>query len=175
MKTRSNRTPGIRRRRGCRATQLLECIVYIGVLLVIINSSGLALFRVLDHLRAVRHQSDQVTAVLSLGERWRAEVRAAGPGGALIETNEACELHLPTTSGMVAYVSRGGRLLRRGEPDAAWRTVLSAVTSSRFVREQRDGVVAWRWELELAPWRPTRRAAPLRFTFQAVPGTEVQP
>lgn len=174
MKLRSITNRDIPRRRRCAAMQLIECIVYIGVLLVIMNVSGLALFRVLDYLRSLRYQSDQVTSALTAGERWRADVRFAGAPGELIETNGTAELHLPGANGTVAYVWWQGAVLRRAHPNAAWQPVLSAVSATRFVREDRAGVPVWRWELALEPRRLDRRP-PLQFTFQAVPDEREQP
>lgn len=160
--------------RGRRGASLLECLVYIGVLFVVLAVAGAAYVRVLDHTRDMRRVAADVARALAAGERWRADVRAATAPPWLAATGEVCALHLPGVGGEVVYFFDGSNVLRRVAPDSAWEPCLPRVKATTFVADARSRVTAWRWEVELQPGRGPARVSP-RFSFSAVPGAAVRP
>lgn len=151
------------------AIMLIECLVYIGVLGIIFGLSSLALFRGLEMSRRIHGNTDEISRALAAGERWREEIRKSirvslltnAPGGAAIRMEDQ-------NRKAIDYALRERALLRRTGEEGQWTPALKGVKSSNFVRDERFGLVSWRWELELQGTRKEARVRP-RFTFQAVP------
>jgi hypothetical protein len=150
---------------------MIECLVYIGMLFVILGVASAALYHCIDRSVVLRRNVDDITSALHAGERWRADVRSAN-GGIRLETAATAEiLHIPSRRGEVTYRFSGNALARRFA-DGAWITILSNLKSSAMQPEPRRNLTAWRWEIELEP-RTKGSAKPGKirplFTFLAVP------
>ncbi len=152
----------------CRAVSLVETLTYVAVLGVVILVSSKTVGNGSRQASVMRFQSEDMSAALHAGERWRSDIRAAitapelgqGPGTIQVETSE----------GLVNYSFDGQRLLRsvgKGKPQELIR---GRVETSRMVLDQRKGVTAWRWELGLKRRNPRSQMRPL-FTFLAVSAT----
>ncbi len=157
----------IRRRTRLRGITLIECLVYIGALAAVFGMGTAAFYHSSASSAALRRNADDIAQVLHVGERWRADIRAATQPVRFDATEQT--LHLTHGEKVVAYKFAEHQILRRARPDAPWVVVLPRVTQSRMGPEQRAHVAGWRWELEL---KSIREPAPLRplFTFTAAPG-----
>jgi len=155
---------------------LIDCLVYIALLLLLMTLAFAAFYRTLDNSKRLNRDAADIARALQAGERWRADVRAAIAQPRMEEAGGESLLHLPRTNGEVLYTFRAGAVLRKdtASPNATWEPVLLEVESSRLLAEPRQQVRAWRWELELASVNKVRRMKPL-FTFQAVPSPGLKP
>jgi hypothetical protein len=152
-----------------RGYLIIECLVYIGVVFVLLGAGFVMLYRCIDCSVTLRRNADDITAALHAGERWRADIRAAnslirvesGPDGEV--------LHIPNPQGEIAYRFATNSILRRSA-GGGWTCVLSNVKTFSMESDPRAKVTAWSWELELEPRRKAAitRLRPL-FTFTAVP------
>ena len=163
-----SRAPGAAARRGQSAFLLEECLVYLVVSSILLGLAFAAFYRVLDNAKSVRRNAADISRVLQAGERWRTDIHQATGPLELVSLEGAIEqaLHVPQRSGEVVYFFGETNVLRRAGPDAPWTEILAAVKRSRIIRDARDRVVAWRWEVELIPGRKEPLVRPL-FTFQA--------
>jgi hypothetical protein len=160
-----------------RAYLLTEALVYIGVVFLILGIGYMAMYQCIDNCIVLRRNADDIVRTLHAGERWRADVRAAGPRARLEGSAEAQTLHLQGTPNPVDYRFAEGVVYRRSGP-GAWVRVLDRVKFCSFESDLRQNVSAWRWELELEPrlkgaMKPGR-VRPL-FTFLAVPHAAATP
>jgi hypothetical protein len=155
---------------------LIDCMVYIALLLVLLALAFMTFYKTFDAAKALNRNAADITRALIAGERWRADVRATTAPPRVEQTGGAVVLHLPRANGEILYAFREGAVLRRQttDPKADWEPLLSEVKGSRMLADPRRRVKAWRWELELAPAREARRVKP-QFTFQAVPGPTPKP
>lgn len=153
---------------------LIECLVYIGVLLVLLGIGYAAMYRCMENSVALRRSTEDIARALNAGERWRADVRAANGTIGWEETADGRMLRMPGERGEVVYQFTTNGVLRRVGP-GSWSCILTSVKSSTMHPDARDNVTAWRWELELQPRsKKPVRVRPL-FTFLAVPGKEATP
>jgi hypothetical protein len=157
--------------RRCQAgIMLVECISYLAGFIILSGIAMGSLYLCWDHSKALISASDDISAALRAGERWRADVRAA-TGAATIET---------TTNGEVVKIPEGGKEIiyafdskevKRQVGSASLPVILlSGVVSSEMLSNARTGVTAWRWELQ-AVQRRKETHLPLLFTFEAVQRT----
>jgi len=148
---------------------LVECLVYIGVLFVLLGVSYLALFRCIDNSVSLRRNAEDISKALRIGESWRADVRSATGKIRFEETNFAQVLYLPNRHGQTVYCFASNSISRsyNGGP---WGQLLTNVASSTMAPDRRKTVKAWNWNLELQTRRNTPRVRPL-FTFLSVPET----
>jgi len=157
----------IRRRARSRGITLIECLVYIGALATVFGMGTAAFYHSSASSAALRRNADDIAQVLHVGERWRADVRAATQPVRF----DAAEQTLHVTHGetVVAYKFAANQILRRAKADTPWVVILPRVAQSHMAPEPRTHVIGWRWELEL---KSIREPAPLRplFTFTAAPG-----
>ncbi|MDB6108632.1 MAG: hypothetical protein JWR69_382 [Pedosphaera sp.] len=160
--------------RAASGILLFECVVYLGLLFLVLGLSYKVFYRGWEQSLGLRRNAEQIARALTTGERWREDVRtASGPLRAETAGDEQI-LHIPHRSGEVAYRLEHGTLWRRASEQATWAEVLDRVKSSRMQPEPRQHVTAWRWELELKTREPKRRLQPL-LTFEAVPATTPLP
>jgi hypothetical protein len=160
--------------RRVAGVSLIECLVYIGLLFVIVGCAYLALYHATDNNKALRRNADDIAAALNVGERWRQDVRdAVGPIRVEnIETNQI--VRIPQRQGEVVYAFVAGRLSRQSRADAPSVVVLPRVNASVMAVDARTRVKAWRWDLILQSKTRTVRLKP-GFSFAAVPGTKEAP
>jgi hypothetical protein len=150
---------------------IVECLVYIGVLFLLLGAGYLALDRCIDNSVVLRRNADDIASALHAGERWRADLRIANGGVRVENTNGEQIVHLNTARGTRAYRWSGEHIFRSVD-QGPWSRLLDNVQSSSMAPDARQKVTAWRWELELRPrvkgaLKPGR-VRPL-FTFTAVP------
>jgi hypothetical protein len=155
----------------------MEVLVYIGLVFVILGFGFTILYRCLDHSMVLRRSTEDIASALRVGERWRADIRAAHAAPRIEQSADGPILHLTGARGEIAYWYSANAVFRR-TPAGAWSVVLDHVQSSRMESDSRSRVAAWRWELELQPQvkgsvKPGR-VRPL-FTFEAVPQTPAAP
>lgn len=147
---------------------LIECLVYIGVLLILLGVTYAAFYRCVASGVMLRRNVDDITNALHVGERWRADLRAATGRIRISDDPTGPVLIIPVTRGEIAYQSTTNAVLRR-IGSGPWIPQLERVKSSTMAADPRPNVTAWRWELELRPQsRKPVRVRPL-FTFIAVP------
>lgn len=172
MKLRLTKGLGYRPRRGEQAISLIECLVYISLVFVILGFGTAAFYRCFDNMKALRRNSDDITAALHAGELWRADVRAATQP---IQFDAAkCEVRITHRQGQVAYKFADSQILRQTAAGGPWAVVLPRVENSQMQSEARRHIAAWRWELELKTLRQPATTRPL-FTFTAVPAAVSTP
>ncbi len=151
---------------------MIECLVYIGMVFVLLGVASVALYRCIDRSVVLRRNADDIASALHAGERWRSDLRSAN-GGVRLETDSRGEIvHIPSKRGEVTYLYSENTLARR-LADGGWITILSNLKSSKMQAEPRRKVTAWRWEIELEPRaKASANASKIRplFTFMAVPG-----
>ncbi len=153
-------------RRNQRGYLLIECLVYLS-LFVVIFGLGLGAFYVCwDHSKALHYTTDDITAALHAGERWRADIRHA-TGAIVGETTSGGEqLRIPQGTNEIIYRLDAGEVRRQVAASDFSELLLARVKTSEMMKETRGPVTAWRWELILTPRRKETRL-PLAFTFEA--------
>ena len=170
FKTRcGRRNPAIRRRRTV-GILLTECLVYFAVFSVLTGVAMGAFYLCWNQTQALSYATDDIRAALRAGEQWRADVRAATGRIAVESESLGARVLIPRREGAVVYHFESGTLRRETANATGSRLVLPRLTTSTMRAEVRNGVIAWRWELELASRRPETQL-PLLFTFEAVPTT----
>lgn len=159
-------------RQNERGLLLVECMVYIA-LVMLITGVGVSLFtRALSFQREIERNSNDIVQTLKVGEKWREDIRKA------VEqiTIENHRLEIPQVNSTVIYEWRNRSLWRIEFHDPP-RLLLKGVTASEFIKDEREHVSAWRWEIELDRARGKMNVEPL-FSFGAVDPTtteELQP
>jgi hypothetical protein len=145
---------------------LIECLVYISVFAILLGIGTAAFYFCWDHTRAVISTTNEVASALHAGERWRADVCAATGQISVVTTADSATMEIPAGEKKIVYRLVAGEL-RREIPlqNLSW-LVLEKVKATEMKAETRDGVKAWRWELELTPRRKEAHF-PLLFTFEA--------
>jgi Tfp pilus assembly protein FimT len=145
---------------------LIECMVYVAVL-TILTAIALGVFYVCwNGFRAVISTTDDVSAALRAGERWRADVRGAS-GTISIENSTSGQIvKIPEKENQIVYSFGSGEMRRQVGPKGLSQLVLPKVKSSEIKSDTRAGITAWQWELEL-PERPRGPHVPMLFTFEA--------
>ena len=145
---------------------LIECLVYIFVFAIVLGGATTAFYFCWDHSDALVGATDKIASALHTGERWRADIRAA-TGQITVQTNATGEIvRIPEGARVVSYHFGAGKVSRQFNASAQSVILLAKVKSSQMIMDERGGVRAWRWELELAPHRKETHL-PLRFTFEA--------
>ena len=150
-----------------RAMSLVECLVYIGMSLVVLGVASSVFYKAWDNSKHLRRNADDIVQTLRAGELWRADIRAATGSLESTEAEAAAKLRIPTANGVVVYTFANGELRRQASGDAPEKVLLAHVKSSRMLSDARRHVTAWRWELELQPVQKKPKMLPL-FTFESV-------
>jgi hypothetical protein len=143
-------TPRVRKSGPASAYMLTEALVYISLLFVVLGVGYIALDRCIDNSVSLHRSADDIATALHAGERWRADVRAAGKLVRLENSSSGQVLNLEGAKGMVAWRFSDGAVFRRIGA-GSWARLLDHVSSSVMESDPRQNVVAWRWELELQP------------------------
>ena len=149
---------------------LIECMVYIAVFMILSSVAMGTFYLYWDHSKALIMATDDVSAALTAGERWRADVRNA-TGTITVETTASGEtIKIPEGGTEVVYRFASGEL-RRQIGSANFNSFpFTKVLSSEMKSDSRGSVTAWCWELELAQ-RRRETHIPLLFTFEAAQKT----
>ena len=145
---------------------LVECLVYIAVFGVLLGIGTASFYYCWDHSKALIYATDDISAALHTGERWRADVRAATGKISSVTTAAGERVRIPGTAGDIVYRFEAGELRREISATKQSQLLLPKVKTSHMATEERGGVTAWRWELELQERRQETQL-PLRFTFEA--------
>jgi Tfp pilus assembly protein FimT len=164
--------PAILNRRRSAGILLVECVTYIAVFAILTGVATAAFYLCWDDSKAVVYATDDIAAALRAGERWRQDIRGAtGDITTTTETDGTGEtLRIPTGQQGVLYRFEKGGVYREDPQHHQAQLVLPTVNSSRMLRENRQGVTAWRWELDLTVRRQETHL-PLLFTFEAAQRT----
>ncbi len=145
---------------------LIECLVYISVFAILLGLGTASFYFCWDHTRATIFTANEIESALRAGETWRADVRAA-TGKISVETTATDEtVKIPEAGKEIVYHFTAGELRREIPAQKTSRVLLPRVKSSAMTTAPRDGVTAWRWEVELMPRRKEANL-PLPFTFAA--------
>ncbi len=145
---------------------LIECLVYMSVLVVILGLALGAFYMCWDYSKALYYATDDINAALHAGERWRADIRNA-TGKITVEARPEGEvLQIPCGTSEVLYRFNAGEIRRQVASSDFSELLLPTVKASQMVMDARGPVSAWRWELELTPHRKETRL-PMQFTFEA--------
>jgi hypothetical protein len=145
---------------------LVECVTYIAIFAILMGVGMAAFYLVWDQSKAMIYATDDIGAALRAGERWRADVRNA-TGKILVEQSATNEVvRIPGLEKEVVYRFESGEVRREIPSRQVSEVVLPRVNGSQMTEERRDGVTAWRWELDLLVRRPETHL-PLLFTFLA--------
>jgi type II secretory pathway component PulJ len=154
----SNAAPA-KHRRGQHAYLLLECLAYMAVLAMIAMLAYTTCHRYLDHSRELRRHTEDILHAMRAGEQWRRDVRASLTAPQLETRDEGFRWRLSQPGGSVVYDFSEGVVWRRAGSEQ--RRVFERVHHSELIREVREHVTGWRWEVELQPRRETARVKPL--------------
>ena len=150
---------------------LIECLVYIALLVVVMGAGFMALYHATVNHRNLRRNADDIAAAVNVGELWRKDIRAA-TGRITAETGVEGQLvRIPQVRGEVTYQFAAGQLRRQQQAGSAWTVLLPRVQTSSMTADRREHVTEWRWELTL---RTTSRQVRIKptFSFNAVPRVE---
>jgi hypothetical protein len=145
---------------------LIECLVYLSVLVVILGLGLGAFYVCWDYSKALHYATDDINAALHAGERWRADIRSATGKITGETTPEGERLRIPHGANEIIYNFNAGEVRRQIASSGFSELLLPKVSVSQMVTETRGPVAAWRWELELTPHRKETHL-PLLFTFEA--------
>jgi hypothetical protein len=152
---------------------LTEALVYISVVVLILGIGYAAMYRSIHYSLDLRRSAEDIAKALSVGERWRGDIRTANIRVDWQQLDGERVMILEGSSGRISYRATDQTLFRK-TGDGPWAAVLSNIKTSSFQADKRDHVTAWRWELELLPRAKNPRLKPL-FTFTAVPATALKP
>jgi hypothetical protein len=166
MKLHSN-MPGIRRHEGI---MLVECIVYLASFLILSGVAMGSFYLCWDHSKALRSSSDDISAALTAGERWRADVRAASGTITAELTDQGQVVKIPEGGTEILYIFDLNKVQRQVGTTSLPVMLLPRVISSEIKPDTRGGVTAWRWELQVTQRRKEMHTQ-LMFTFEAVQKT----
>jgi hypothetical protein len=145
---------------------LIECLVYLALFAIVLGGATTAFYFCWNHSDALVGTANGIHSALQMGERWRADVRAA-TGQITVQTTATGQVvRIPEGGREIFYRFETGEVSRRifaaGQP--TWK--LAHVNKSSMELDARGDVAAWRWELEVVPARKEIHL-PLRFTFEA--------
>ena len=160
-------------RHHAKGILLIECLVYFSIWLVVMGLAFAAFYRCLDYSKALSRNAADIVRVLQAGERWREDVRRATGPLERFEFDDDLALHIPQTTGETIYVFVKDGIWRSTGERAPWMKILSGVRSSRMLKDERERVVTWRWEVELKNAQKAARVRPL-FSFRAVTSSDAK-
>jgi type II secretory pathway pseudopilin PulG len=151
-----------------RAFTLIELLVYMSLFVVVVGLGYAAMYRSMDASKGLRRNAEDITQALDAGERWRDDIRAATQPPRLEQSGEETILHIPRANTEVTYRFASNNVSRR-VGSGEWSTALEHVNASNFISDQRTKVTAWKWEIEMQPYRKSLTHLKPLFTFLAVP------
>ena len=160
-------SPRKRRQNLCAAIALVECMMYIALVMLIVGLGLTMYLKLLGFHRDLERNNNDITRVLQAGETWRADIRSAESLRQSSEDNASDRLELSINDAKVIYSFEKGTVWRRNADESVASPFLENVADCRFIKESREHVSAWRWELHLKTKKRTVRIEPL-FSFLAV-------
>ena len=92
---------------------LIECLVYIGVFAVLLGIGYGAFYVCWDYSKALHYATDDITAALHAGERWRADIRSATGKISVETTPEGERLRIPHGTNELIYSFNAGEVRRQ--------------------------------------------------------------
>lgn len=161
------------RTRHQHGMMLVECLIYLAISSILV-SLGIALYlRCLDSATNFGRNADDIAGALSVGERWRADLREAN-AAPQVSGVESPEFIIPQAKGNVVYRFANGMIWRRQASETGWSHLLERVASATWNSESRTHVTAWHLDIEMKTRKPHVRVRPL-FSFIGVAGNRKQP
>jgi hypothetical protein len=154
-------------RRRSAGIMLVQCLVYFTVFAILAGVGTAAFYVCWDNANALFYATDDINSALWAGERWRADVRATTGQPAVEQSPAGQVMRIPEREGEIVYRFEAGELRREIPSAHVSQLLLPSVKTSQMSREGRDGVAAWRWELDVKVRRPQSQL-PLLFTFETV-------
>lgn len=158
MRTRPKRASAV-----CRGSTMLECLMYILLLVIVMGVATGIFYQAWDDSKALRRNADDIIRALHAGDQWRSDIRTANGPLQMTDADGFEQLHIPSAKGIVVYSFDRGELRRQEH------VLLSNVKVSHMQSEARHNVLVWRWELELKTVKKSAQFRPL-FTFETVAG-----
>lgn len=155
-------------RRCVRGILLIECLVYLGVVLIVVGTALGAFYKAMEHSRRLRSNVEDVTRALRIGEQWRNDVRSASGPIRVEKGQDAIALCIPKENHEIAYVFSTNQIVRIKSESGLSEKLLSGIKKCFFHQDNRGTITAWRWELEFTGTLKAVRVTP-RLTFTAVP------
>lgn len=144
----------------CSGISLVETLVYISCLSVLFGIVAVSCWKVKAYHDAINRRTDMVARLLDVGEKWRADIRAADK----IQTESDMGIHFTRDGRKYSYLVKAGDLSHESEGLAD--LLLKNVNYSRMQQLERNGVSYWQWELGVSSAGGKNLQ---RFTFMAVP------
>ena len=168
LSTKYRRETGPRGPAGRRhGIALIECMVYIAVVMTILGI-GLSLYlKLLSFHRDLERNATDITRSIKAGELWRADIRSAVGPIESTHSDKGSVLVIPTAIGSIRYHFDQQTLWRQDELANSETIFLQGVTQCEFIQETRSKVNAWRFEIQLKTKLKTVRVQP-KFSFLAV-------
>ena len=154
----------MKRKRSSFGFSIIEMLACMSILTMIFCMAGVTHYHYSRYSRGLIRNVDDITAAITVGERWRKDLRSAT---APLSIDKGI-LKIPQRHGTVLYSFIDGTVQKKREADKKWWTVLKNVQASTMLQDRRKHAACWRWELELKTRAKEARVRPL-FTFQAVP------
>lgn len=151
-----------------RGILLLECLIYVAVVMLVVGLAMTLLYRSLEANRNLDRNAQDIARALRVGERWREDVRRATGPIQLERVEDLDQVRIPQSGGAVFYTWTEGSLWRTDASGTNYLPVLNGVKSCQITRDQRAHLTAFRLEIELASAPKAARLRPL-FSFGAVP------
>lgn len=159
--------PLLHKSRHKSGVSLVECLVYIAVFAILTGIGTATFYLCWNQSKALVYATDDISAALRAGERWRTDIRNANGPVSIEQTVSGEKVQVPTHDKTIVYHFESGEVRREIPSTRQSELLLPKVISSKMNKETRNGVTAWCWELDLAVRRPETQL-PLLFTFEAV-------
>ena len=151
---------------------LVECMIYIGVLALLLGFAFTAFYHLHRQSTYLRRNTEDIARAMQAGERWRGEVRMSSEAE-ILENDGVEMLRLAHGTNEILYAFQNNKVWRKELPDEAWKTFLRDVNSSRMTIRNTEFSDCLVWEVELKGAQKIVRVKPL-FSFLAVPGMKVE-
>lgn len=166
------RIPARRPRPTEHGLMLIEVLTYLAVFAVISTVAFAAFFKYWDATRRLDRAADDIVRSLQAGEMWREDIRRSTRQPTLLRDGDDETLRLERDGLPRIYRFSTNGVWRQSSPTQPWTRLIPNARRSRMFADDRGGLAAWRWELELAPPKTSSpgKLVP-RFTFLAVPST----
>jgi len=152
--------------RPCAAIGLIDCLMYISLLMILLGLAFAAFYRTIEQATHLNQNTSDLVRALWAGERWRGGYRPATASPRFVEEDNLHTLVLRLAEREVVYRFTNNVVMREDSSGVS-EELVTGVKASTFHRDARQHVTAWRWELALQPQRRVVRVLPL-LSFQAV-------